>query len=418
MKKIIIIAIICLAVVIAGCADRGDQSNTSTTVTPTPTASATATPSAGDDQTITDQDIKTSDAPLYRDSVEDSFRELQYRTSIYQDLPAEGDGLRLGIYQAQADWGEGATAKNLERLADVVNLAKKYDVQLLSFPELYLPGYTLSPDQAKQVSEFQDGPSITRARQIAKDNNMALLVPYGEKADIDGETRYFDSIAVISESGDLLDSYRKTHLYAQQERDNWSFGESDYPVHSIFGFPVGVINCYEAEFPELSRILALNGAKLIVAPTAADNYYMLTTGERSDVPYPDISEILVPANAYQNNLFFAYSNHAGYEKRDGNNWHYRGNSIVAAPNGEILAEANHEQDTMVIADVVPAYIGDTHPEPDYGYLQDRRPELYEALTAGEADFYDDTKNKIVPGTNLLDGGYTYPLYEGGKEIKQ
>ena len=66
------------------------------------------------------------------------------------------------------------------------------------------------------------------------------LLPYAEKAvQPDGTTHYYDSIAIIDENGVLLDSYRKTHLYGQQERDNWSFGTGDYKVHRFFGFPVG-----------------------------------------------------------------------------------------------------------------------------------------------------------------------------------
>lgn len=360
--------------------------------------------------------LAVAQSPVYRKSVMDSYRKLQYKICIYGDVPPKGAGIRLGIYQAQAACGPGATAKNLIRLEKAVKLAKVYKAQLLSFPELYLPGYALSPETAKAVAEYKDGPSITAGRKIAKKYHMALLIPYAEKVDEpDGSTKYYDSIAVIDENGKLLDSYKKTHLYGQQERDNWSFGFSDYPVYSMFGFPVGVLNCYECEFPELSRILALKGAKLIVGPTAADNYYTMTNGKRSDVPYPDVSKILLPANAYANDIFFAYSNRAGYEHRGKNRWHYRGNSIICGPHGDILVAANHEQDTMLIADCIPAYYGITHPEPEYYYLKDRRPELYKELVAEKADFLDTTHKKPGLKTNFLKGGYTYPSYEGGYE---
>jgi len=354
--------------------------------------------------------------PVYRKSVMESYRKLQYMTCIYQDVPARGTGIRLGIYQVQAACGPGATAKNLARLEKAVKLAKTYKVQLLSFPELYLPGYTLSPEMAKEVAEYKEGPSITKGCKIAKKYNIALLIPYAEKVDQpDGSMKYYDSIAVINEKGQLLNSYRKTHLYGQQERDNWSFGTSDFPVYFIFGFPVGVLNCYECEFPELSRILALRGAKLIVGPTAADNYYTLPSGKRSDVPYPDVSKILFPANAYANNIFFAYSNRAGYEHRGKDEWHYRGNSIICGPHGDIIVAASHEQDTMLIADCIPAYYGMTHPAPKYYYLKDRRPELYKELVAEKVDFLDTTEHPIDLNTDFLKGGYIYPSYQEGRE---
>ena len=86
-------------------------------------------------------------------------RRLQIRTSFYETVPGKGSGLRLGIYQAQAACGKGATPKNMARLKRAVAAAKPYQVQLLSFPELYVPGYTLSPEEARQVAEFQDVPA-------------------------------------------------------------------------------------------------------------------------------------------------------------------------------------------------------------------------------------------------------------------
>ena len=349
----------------------------------------------------------TDGTPVYHDCVHESYRKLQIRTSIYQELPPNGAGIRLGIYQAEAACGVGATKRNMIRFDRIVGEAIKYRVQLLAFPELYVTGYTMGPDRVRKVAEYRDGPTVQHACRTAKNNGLALLFPYVEKVDASDGTRYFDSIAVIDERGVLLDSYQKTHLYGQQEHDNFDQGHSDYPVHKIFGFPVGVLNCYECEIPELPRILALNGAKLIVGPTAADGYYRRTDGQWSDVPYPDTSQTLLPAWAYSNNLFFAYANRCGYETRDGDTWHYRGNSCVYGPHGDQIVTAGHEQDTLLIADCVPAYYDATHPEPEYNYLRDRRPELYTALTADEAKFYNHSIAPITHETNLFSGGHVY-----------
>ena len=340
--------------------------------------------------------------PEYDETVMDSYRKLMFKDSVYGELPEAGKGLRLGVYQAQADCGPGASVKNMDRLEKVAGLAKQRGVQLLSFPELYVTGYTLSPEQAKKVAEFKDGPSVSRARKIAKKLNMALIVPYAEKAKTEAGMQFFDSIAIINERGELLDSYRKVQLYAGQERANWAFGDTPPKMFKVFGFPVGVLNCYENEFPELVRSLALQGAKLIVGPTAADCYYTMPNGKRSAVPYPDVSTLLLPAFAYANNVFYAYSNRAGYEKRETGEWHYRGNSIIIGPHGDTIVKAGHQQDTMLIADIIPEYYGPTHPEQDYYYLKDRRPDLYKELLKTKVDF--------------LEGGFEYPVHKNGKEI--
>ncbi|WOO40300.1 nitrilase-related carbon-nitrogen hydrolase [Rubellicoccus peritrichatus] len=347
--------------------------------------------------------------PHYNDVVLNSFRKLQVVTRIYDEPVSRGAGLRVAIYQAQADWGEGAAGKNIQRLELAVQKAKAYGTQLLLFPELYLQGYTHDPESAKETSETCDGPSITRCREVACDNNIGLVVPYGERVDkADGKSAFYDSIAVIGENGDLFDSYRKTHLYGQQERDNWDVGDSDFPVHRFFDFPVGVINCYECEFPELVRILALKGAKLIVGPTAADTYYRLPSGDRSRVPYPDTAKIMFPGHAYANNLFFAYANRCGYEERDGDVWHYRGNSAVYGPHGDEIVRAQNEQDTLLVTDCVPCFYGMTHPAPDYFYLKDRRPELYQQLVSKEAKFLKTRDNNINEKTDLNAGDFRYP----------
>ncbi len=339
--------------------------------------------------------------PRYDRAVMDSYRHLQYKMSIYGQPPQPGQGLRLGVYQAQAAYGAGAIAKNMRRLEDAVKLAAAQGVQLLSFPELYTSGYSMTPAQAHKIAQFTSGPVVSQGKALAQKYKMALILPYAEKAKgPGGKLIYYDTIAVIDASGKLLANYRKTHLWGKGERANWSFGHKLCPVFKINGLPVSLLNCYECEFPELSRILALRGAKLIVGPTAADCYDTAPDGKRSALPYPDVSRTLIPAYAYANNIFFAYSNHCGYESLQGHSWHYRGNSVVAGPHGDIIVAANHQQDTMLVADIIPAFYGATHPESDY--MKDRRPELYRELIAPRADF--------------LPGGWVYPNYKSGHEV--
>jgi predicted amidohydrolase len=207
-------------------------------------------------------------------------------------------------------------------------------------------------------------------RRLAVGQTKAWMqFPYPEKAG----KEYFDSIVLINARGKILDNYRKTHLFGRSERLNFSAGDKLPKICKVNGLPVGVLNCYEAEFPELARTLALQGAKLIVIPTAADNYYILPNGKMTPVPYPDISRLLLPAHAFENHIFIAYCNCCGIEKVGKHRWSFRGNSVVAGPHGQIIAAAKPAE-TLLIVDIVPADYGPTHPEGDY--LKDRRPGLY------------------------------------------
>jgi len=318
-----------------------------------------------------------------------------YLTRTKAEAPATGEGIRLAIFQAERPVGsEQAVHDNLVRLSEAVQDAKRFGVHLISFPELYVEGYTMTPEVMHELAEPVDGPSITRVRQIAEEHAMAIICPYSEKDESEGQIRHFDSIAFVGTDGTLLHNYRKTHLFGMAERNNYSFGytndkESAFKVGDVNGLKVGVLNCYEAEFFELSRILALKGAKLIVIPTAADYYYNLPDGTRTKVPYPDISRNLLPAHAYENNCFVTYCNRSGTETVGTGSWQYRGNSIICGPHGDVIVAARNE-DTLLIGDCIPGDYGPTHPEGDY--LRNRRPELYSELVAMHADF---------------DGGYEY-----------
>jgi predicted amidohydrolase len=313
--------------------------------------------------------------------------------NIYKDAPQKGKGLRIALYQGQQPVGSSAAVKeNLEKLEEMAREAKLHHAKLICFPELYLTGYALDPVLVKKLAEKMNGSSIMKACEIAKTYSISIILPYPELDESSGKKLYYDSIVLISENGEILENYRKTHLFGKAEQLNFSFGTSSYPVREVNGFPIGILNCYEAEFPELSRILALKGAKLILIPTAADHYYIKPDGKRTNVPYPDISKLLIPANAYENNIFVAYSNRCGTEKIGNCEWTYQGNSIVCGPHGDVIVAADHEQDTLIIADIIPEAYGPTHPE-SANYLKDRRPELYNVLTDRKAGF---------------DGGYVYP----------
>lgn len=318
-------------------------------------------------------------------------------TRLKQDRPAAGEGIRLALYQGERPVGTSeAVRANLAKLDEMVREAKKYDVQLISFPELYLEGYTLTADLVKTLAEPSNGPSITRVAEIAKTHQMSIICPYAERDERAGETYYYDAIALVDRHGRLLHNYRKTHLFGQTERNQYSFGYADggeepFQVQIVAGFPIGLLNCYEAEFSELSRILALRGAKLIVIPTAADYQYRLPDGTRTTMPYPDISRTLIPAHAYENRCFIAYCNRCGAEQVGGHTWRYQGNSVLCGPHGDLILAARPEE-TLLIADIEPAAYGPTHPEGHY--LKNRRPELYQKLVDMQAEF---------------DGGYTYKI---------
>ncbi|WP_216905348.1 carbon-nitrogen hydrolase family protein [Synechococcus sp. CCY 0621] len=297
-------------------------------------------------------------------------------------VPAFGQGLRLGIWQGTGTAGTSAAiTENLERLELVCGEASGHGVQLLAFPELYLTGYIVTPAIVRELAEPVDGPSLRRVAAAARQHGLAVACPYAERATVAGEVHFYDAIALFDRDGTLLRNYRKTHLWGPDEKRCWSAGYRHpeegpaFTVQPVNGVGVGLLNCYEAEFPELSRQLALKGAKLVLIPTAADAWAELSTGERTDRPYPDVSRTLIPAHAFENGCFVAYANRCGEETVNGRVMAaYLGNSLICGPHGDVLAAARPEP-TLLIADCRPGEYGPTHPAATR-YHEDLRPELY------------------------------------------
>ncbi|WP_159710702.1 carbon-nitrogen hydrolase family protein [Geminicoccus flavidas] len=252
----------------------------------------------------------------------------------------------------------GTPAENLERLAE---LAAHEEGGLLVCPEMFLTGYAIGRPAIERLAEPVDGPSARRAQMIARATGTALLYGYPERAD---NGSIYNSAILIGRDGQRLLNYRKCHLFGELDRGAFEAGEGPGPVVELDGFRLGLLICYDVEFPEAVRALALAGAEFIVVPTALMQ------------PYDVVARILVPARAIENQVFLAYANRCGTE----GDLVYCGLSCLVGPDGTDLARAGRGEE------VIGARIEQEMLErsrPDYTYLADRRPDLYRALVQGE-----------------------------------
>jgi len=311
--------------------------------------------------------------------------------------PIASTGLRLATYQGPVLCGDRKAIEfNLQSLSKWASKAALEQAHILVVAELFLCGYNIRPQDRKEVAITLEE-AIEMISPIAVRNNIALLVPYAEsttstKGDADAANQQlYDSMVLLDKDGTLLKNYRKTQLWGSEEKEAWRCGhvnddspEDAYSVVEVNGIKVGMLNCYEAEFPELSRILALNGAQVILIPTAADvGVFNSETNEWSNWAYPDVSNTCIVTNAYQNKLFCAYINHSLYQFRsDGKTMSgiYLGNSTIVDPMGQTMVKAENVE-TMLIADCVPTAYPPTHPEGQSCFFRDRRPDLFSKLTS-------------------------------------
>jgi predicted amidohydrolase len=136
----------------------------------------------------------------------------------------------------------------------------------------------------------------------------------------------FNAAQCIAADGTRLLNYRKTHLFGTLDRSQFSAAQVQVALFEFNGWKIGLLICYDVEFPENVRRLALAGADVVLVPTA-------------NMPdYDFVATSMVPVRAYENQLFIAYANYVGAEGEV----HYGGLSSVAAPNGQMLALAGRE----------------------------------------------------------------------------
>ncbi|CAA9501843.1 MAG: 5-aminopentanamidase [uncultured Solirubrobacteraceae bacterium] len=253
----------------------------------------------------------------------------------------------------QAAGVPGDVAANLAAIRRAAHEAADGGARLIVFPEAFVTGYNIGAEMLLALAEPAGGEHVRALRTIAAEAGIAVLCGLPE---LDGDS-VFNSAVLIDRDGEVLLAYRKTHLYGDLDRGAFRAGDALAPVVEIDGVRVGVLVCYDIEFPEAARALAVAGAHLVAVPTSLME------------PSGWIAETLVPARAAENQVYVAYCNRVGTEGE----LDYVGLSSVCAPDpsGNVFA-GNAE--TLLYADVDPAAVDEAKGRHDY--LRDRRPGLY------------------------------------------
>lgn len=253
--------------------------------------------------------------------------------------------------------------------------------ELVLFPELVVHGHC-TPNTWELAEPVPDGPSVRRLSEIAHRHNLIVCAGLSEKErDI-----VFNSQVLVGPGG-YIGKQRKLHL----SRDEVFYykGGIEIPVFDVGPFKVGIVICYDNQFPEVARVLALRGAEVILMPHAA----------RFKV-WDDTPESEVAARSYSHNFLKKYAlrarenacfailadqvGRAGYVElwpRDSENQpHHAGAALIWGPDGELIATTQQERirEEMIVATLDAAAIAHERALANY-MLRTRRPELFGEL---------------------------------------
>ena len=250
----------------------------------------------------------------------------------------------------------------LNRLAETTAQAADWGAQLLVLPEMSITGYNITPTEIASVAERHDGPIFEYVAKLCQQHNLAIVYGYAEQ---NSDNDYYNSAQIINNNGVSLLNYRKAHLWGELDRNLFKAGDSLSSVVEVFGWKIGIAICYDAEFPETLRHLALSGAELAVIPTGLMS------------PWSEVAEQVMPVRAYENRMYVAYTNYCG-EERD---LTYVGYSCMADPNGHIIAGALSNS-VLLSATLDRKTLNNARAA--LPYLSERRPALYSALNKPNA----------------------------------
>ena len=265
------------------------------------------------------------------------------------------------IAGVQMDVAIGQKEKNLARMAEALNEAMGAGARLVVFPECALTGYCFeSKAEAMPHAEAIPGPATHHLAELCSEHGCFAVFGLIERAGDD----LFNACALVGPEG-LLGSYRKVHLPYLGLDMFTTPGDRGFQVHTAGPARIGMSICYDGSFPEAARSLALDGADIICLPTN----------------WPPGSEctasFVINTRALENNVYYVAVNRVGTER----GFRFIGGSRICHPGGRTLAEAAHENEAIIHAEVDLAVARDKHlvrvpGKHEIDRFKDRRPEMY------------------------------------------
>ena len=247
------------------------------------------------------------------------------------------DHYRVGLVQLNS---QSDTAANLTRAEQLIDEAASRGARFIALPEYV--AFLGKPDDVEAIAEPIPGPTTERFAAKARQHSIYLLGgSIHERSDVPGKA--YNTAVFYGPDGSILDVYRKIHLFDIDISGNVSANESTRiaPGDAIVtveadGHVFGLSICYDLRFPELFRLLALEGADILLVPAA----FTMFTGK-------DHWHALLKARAIENQAFVLAPAQIG--PHDPNAQCY-GHSIIVDPWGIVVAQAP-DTEGVVVADL-------------------------------------------------------------------
>ncbi len=289
-------------------------------------------------------------------------------------MPVAADKFAVGLIQMRCSTDRKA---NLDLAVERIREAAKRGAQIISLQELFLSQYFCRVEDADlfDLAEPIPGPTTETLAKIARELKVALVVSIFERR---AAGIYHNSAAVLDADGASLGIYRKMHI-----PDDPLYYEKFYFTPGDLGFPtfqtkygrIAVQICWDQWYPEGARLASLHGANVIFYPTSI-GWHPKEKVEFGAAQL-DAWRTIQRSHAIANGVYVAVANRVGLEGPADSGLEFWGNSFIAAPFGEVLAEASNNKEEILVMECDPRRLEDTRRS--WPFLRDRRIDAYPPL---------------------------------------
>ncbi|HEU4764696.1 MAG TPA: nitrilase-related carbon-nitrogen hydrolase [Candidatus Eisenbacteria bacterium] len=260
-----------------------------------------------------------------------------------------------GFFQFSPE--RGRPERNAARLEEALRSTR---ADLLVCPELATTGYLYRDKEAlRAVAEpVPSGPTVTRLAAASRETGRAIVFGIAERAG----AKIYNSAVAIQPEGPVV-CYRKAHLFDTETEVFDRAGAS--PRHAkVAGADVGIMVCFDWRFPEMARVLAVEGADVIAHP--------------ANLVHPYCQDAMI-TRSLENRVFTITASRTGSETVGDLTLAFTGRSQIVSPRGERLVSADSEEECVRTAEIDPLLARDKKVTARNDLFADRRPELYRAL---------------------------------------
>ncbi len=267
--------------------------------------------------------------------------------------------------------------ENLTRAADKIREAAKQGAQIICLDELFRSEYFCREENADlfALAEPIPGPATEALAKVARETEAALVVSLFERR---AAGIYHNSAVVIDADGSLLGRYRKMHIPDDPlyyEKFYFTPGDLGFPVFDTRYARIGVQICWDQWYPEGARLVSLQGAQVIFYPTSIG--WHPSEKAQFGAAQLDAWRTIQRSHAIANGVYVAVANRVGFEGTREAGLEFWGNSFVASPFGEMLAEASNTNEEILVVECDPARSEETRR--NWPFLRDRRIDAYQPI---------------------------------------